>query len=89
MTRSALALVVVIGTACGKAADLPPDACLSVAHKLMPKPEASFIEACRAQLRDPAFARMLDCVLALPEIYDDKQIKACPGGDRMPLYFQF
>jgi hypothetical protein len=84
-----LAIALVLAGACSKAADAPPDACLQVARKLMPNPEEHFLKACRAQLGDPAFARMLDCVLAIPEIHDDKQIKACPGGDRMPSYFQF
>lgn len=54
-----------------------PDACERLAARLMPNPDTTFIDRCRA---DSARDRRR---------LNDKQIKTCAGSDRFPLIFQF
>jgi hypothetical protein len=66
-----------------------PDACERLAARLMPNPDATFIETCRAErAHDASYARMVDCVLAIEGGVTETELKACPGSDRL-LFFQF
>jgi hypothetical protein len=66
-----------------------PDACERLAARLMPSPDATFIETCRAEsAHDPSYARMVGCVLAIQGGVTEANLKTCPGSDRL-LFFQF
>lgn len=70
---------------CSKA----PDACERLAARLMPNPDATFIETCRAESAlDPSYSRMVDCVLAIEDGVTEAKLKTCAGSDRL-LFFQF
>jgi hypothetical protein len=65
-----------------------PDACERLAARLMPNPDATFIETCRASARDPSYARMVECVLAIEGGVTETKLKTCAGSDKL-LFFQF
>lgn len=80
-----LATIAVALAGCSKS----PDACERLAARLMPNPDATFIETCRAaSAHDPSYARMVGCVLALEGGVTEATLKLCPGSDRL-LFFQF
>lgn len=67
-----------------------PDACERLAARLMPNPDTTFINRCRADsAMDSSYARMVDCLLAIDGGLNDKQINTCAGSDRLPPFFQF
>jgi hypothetical protein len=49
----------------------------------------SFVDACVASFDEPGYAKMVDCILAVPGGVTEKEIEACGGRGRLPLYFQF
>ena len=84
-TLVSLAIIAFALASCSKS----PDACARLAARLMPNPDASFIEACRAtSAHDPSYARMVECVLAIEDGVTEAKLETCPGSDQL-LFFQF
>jgi starvation-inducible outer membrane lipoprotein len=84
LTLAILALAFAI-TGCSKS----PDACERLAARLMPNPDATFVETCRAESAlDPSYTRMVECVLAIEGGVTETELKTCPGSDKL-LFFQF
>jgi hypothetical protein len=80
-----LATIAVVLAGCSRS----PDACEQLAARLMPNPDTTFIETCRAEsAHDPSYARMVSCVLAIEGGVTEANLKRCPGSDRL-LFFQF
>lgn len=84
-----LAIIAVALAGCSKSQEQSPDACERLAPRLMPSPDATFIQTCRAESAlDPSYARMVDCVLAIEGGVTEAKLETCPGSDRL-LFFQF
>ena len=85
--RAAFTLIVLLLTACAS----PRDKCDRVARRLMPNPNAAFVEQCATRLaHDPETAKTVDCLLAVgPEGVFEKDLERCGAKQHLPLYFQF
>jgi hypothetical protein len=77
--------VVLLLSACAR----PRDICERVARRLMPNPDAAFIEQCVARFDDPGLRKAADCILAVKgEVYDE-DVARCGVREHLPLYFHF
>ncbi len=85
--RLTLTLALLLSTSCKS----PRDRCERVARRLMPEPQASFIELCVSRFEnDPETARTIDCLLAVgPEGVYEKDLERCGASEHLPLLMQF
>jgi hypothetical protein len=65
--------------------------CKLLAPRLMPDPKPEFIEACGDNYdSDPAFARTVECLLAIDHPLYDDDLASCPGNELLrAMYFHF
>jgi hypothetical protein len=84
--RATLTLTMLLLTACAS----PREKCERVARRLMPRPNAAFVEQCAARAHDPETAKTIDCLLAVgPEGVFEKDLERCGAKQNLPPYFQF